>query len=210
MKYFTSKDQFYNSKEWRETREYLKLKRQNEDGQLICQYCQKPIGAEENYKEKDGELIKIGGSHLHHKIELTDENVNDINISINPDNLVWLHKSCHNELHGRFMKANKKIILVVGAPCSGKSTWVNNIATKDDIILDFDKLCSAITINPLHIKTQRTLPMAYALRKCFMQQAKMSRNKTNEWNNCYIISSEKFIPKTWKTTPVRMKVSKNA
>ena len=37
------------------------------------------------------------GTEVHHKIPLTDENVDDPNIAINPNNLELLCKSCHDK-----------------------------------------------------------------------------------------------------------------
>ena len=37
------------------------------------------------------------GTEVHHKIPLTDDNIDDPNISINPDNLELLCKSCHDQ-----------------------------------------------------------------------------------------------------------------
>lgn len=68
-------DKFYHSGSWRKVRNiivkhYLGL----------CQEC----GAT--------------GSEVHHKIPLTVDNVNDPMISLNPDNLTLLCKSCHDAI----------------------------------------------------------------------------------------------------------------
>lgn len=68
-------DKFYHSGPWRKVRKiivkhYLGL----------CQEC----GAT--------------GSEVHHKIPLTVDNVNDPMISLNPDNLTLLCKSCHDAI----------------------------------------------------------------------------------------------------------------
>ena len=68
---------FYKSKEWEKLIAVLKLERVNENGEVICEHCGKPI-----HKKYDC----IG----HHKIELTEANVNDPEVSLNPDN-VMLH-----------------------------------------------------------------------------------------------------------------------
>ncbi|MCL2867447.1 MAG: HNH endonuclease [Clostridia bacterium] len=47
----------------------------------MCQTCGRP--AEE----------------VHHKVSLTAENINDSNISLNPDNLVSLCRDCHFAVH---------------------------------------------------------------------------------------------------------------
>ena len=41
-------------------------------------------------------------TEVHHIVHLTNDNVDDPNISINLDNLILLCKECHNKIHGRF------------------------------------------------------------------------------------------------------------
>lgn len=67
---------FYRSKEWQKTRDYV-LKRDN----YLCVECGSP--AEE----------------VHHKKHLTPSNINDITVTLNPNNLVSLCKSCHFDIH---------------------------------------------------------------------------------------------------------------
>lgn len=67
---------FYHSKLWQDTRELI-LKRDN----YLCVHCGRP--AEE----------------VHHKIRLTPINIEDLNITTNPENLISLCKDCHFEEH---------------------------------------------------------------------------------------------------------------
>lgn len=68
--------QFYKSKEWKQTREYV-LKRDN----YLCQHCNAPA------------------QEVHHKKKLTPENIHDLSICLNPDNLISLCKDCHFKEH---------------------------------------------------------------------------------------------------------------
>lgn len=68
---------FYNSKIWKECRESYISK---VFGQ--CEICGEP------------------GYILHHKIELTPENINDPTITLNHSNLQYLCLDCHNKIHG--------------------------------------------------------------------------------------------------------------
>lgn len=68
--------QFYDSKLWKQTREYI-LRRDN----YLCCHCNNP--AEE----------------VHHIIHLTPQNINDLNICVNPENLISLCKDCHFAEH---------------------------------------------------------------------------------------------------------------
>lgn len=67
---------FYNSKEWQTVRESV-LKRDK----YLCRVCFKP--AEE----------------VHHIRKLTPYNINNIEISLNSDNLISLCRDCHFEQH---------------------------------------------------------------------------------------------------------------
>lgn len=68
--------QFYNSKQWKDCRaSYIKKVHG------ICERCGEP------------------GLILHHKIELTPENINDPFISLSHDNLEYLCIECHNREH---------------------------------------------------------------------------------------------------------------
>jgi 5-methylcytosine-specific restriction endonuclease McrA len=47
------------------------------------------------------------GEEVHHKKRLTEDNVNDVSISLNPSNLEYLCKDCHNKEHKRFSKQKR-------------------------------------------------------------------------------------------------------
>ena len=67
---------FYKSKEWQECREYILMR-----DRYLCVKCESP--AEE----------------VHHKIHLTPANIGDVSITLNPDNLICLCRSCHFDVH---------------------------------------------------------------------------------------------------------------
>lgn len=123
---------FYDSKEWKVFRENLIIDRTNSYG-LSCSKCNKNI-----LKEK---II------LHHKQELTKENVNDYNISLNPDNIEMLCLDCHNKEHSRFgYKKSKGVYIVYGPPFSGKTSYVLDNKTDLDLVIDLDRIYEAITM----------------------------------------------------------------
>ena len=66
---------FYNSKLWRDCRAQV-LRRDL----YTCAYCPKRADA------------------VHHIIELTPQNINDCNISLNPDNLMSICHDCHSKI----------------------------------------------------------------------------------------------------------------
>ena len=159
---------FYQSKKWINFVEQLKLERLNENGELICEYCGKPIT-----KKYDC----IG----HHKIELTEENVNDYEISLNPKNVELIHFRCHNIIHQRFGDNTRNVYLVYGAPMAGKRTWVSKNANADDLILDIDRIWNCICDGK---KPNRLKSNVFGIRDCILDQIK---TRTGMWRNAYII-----------------------
>lgn len=174
---WTSLHSFYCSKEWTDLLSTLKALRVNEDDDVICEHCGKPI-----YKKYDC----IG----HHKIPLTIENVNDGNISLNPSNIVLVHHSCHNDIHNRFGTYTRHIYLVYGSPLSGKSSWVRDNATKDDIVLDIDLIREAITGGKLYERSNRLNENVFAVRNLLLEMIKYRQGK---WINAYVIGTYPYV-----------------
>jgi predicted kinase len=163
---------FYKSKEWENLIEQLRLERINENGQLICAHCGKPISRKYDC---------IG----HHVIELNDANVNDYNVSLNKANIVLVHHRCHNAIHERWgFEKPKQVWLIYGSPCAGKSTWVKENAGKDDLILDVDSIYECISINDKYHKNDRIKANVFGIRDCILNQIQMRLGK---WKNAYII-----------------------
>ncbi len=79
--------EFYKSADWRRVRQLKLLQSRG-----ICERCGNP------------------GTEIHHKIYLTNENVEDASIALNLDNLECLCKECHNNEHQRFSGQNKALI----------------------------------------------------------------------------------------------------
>lgn len=164
---------FYKSKEWVALVEQLKLQRVNDAGELMCEHCGKPI-------------VKKYDCIGHHKIELTDENINDLSISLNPDNIMLIHFGCHNKIHARFEGFTQKVYLVYGAPCSGKTTWVQDVACNDDLILDIDAIWESVCKSDRYHKPNRLKSNVFGIRDCVIEQIKMRRGM---WRNAYVIGT---------------------
>ena len=73
---------FYKSQAWLKCRNSYIRSRVNLDGG-ICEEC----------KEEQGYIV-------HHKVYLTKENVNNPEISLNHDNLMYVCKNCHDQFDG--------------------------------------------------------------------------------------------------------------
>ena len=164
-------DRFRNSHEWRNLVERLKIERVNEDGQLICEECGQPI-------------VRKYDCIGHHIVELTDDNVNDYTISLNPDNIKLIHFRCHNRIHQRFDGFSQSVYLVYGSPCSGKTTWVREVANDDDLILDIDSIWQAVCKNDRYHKSNRLKRNVFGIRDCIIDQI---RTRTGMWRNAYVI-----------------------
>lgn len=171
---FTLKS-FYKSREWETFREIVISKRINNRGEIICGHCGKPI-----YKKYD--------CILHHKKELNELNVNDFNISLNEENIELLHFDCHNEIHNRFGYNKQEVYIVWGSPCSGKNTWVQSVAKKDDLVIDMDRIYNMINpINPKYIKPQTLSQVAFKVRESLLECV---RDRIGKWHTAYIITTE--------------------
>lgn len=179
MRYFKNKKAFYNSQEFYDFKTLLMKKRENEYGELLCEECGKVL------------LHRQDTIPHHTPIALTDENCNDPNISLNEKNIQMVCFKCHNKIEHRFSSYKRSVYLVVGSPCSGKTSWIKeNANAQEDLILDFDNLWQAISINERYVKPNRLKPVAFALRECLMEQIKM---RTGSWVNCFILSTEAFV-----------------
>ena len=164
-------ENFYTSKRWCKFVNRLKLERMDADGNIICAHCGRPITRKYDC---------IG----HHTIELTDENVNDYSISLNPDNVELIHFRCHNITHQRFEGFSQSVYLVYGSPCSGKTSWVGEVANDDDLILDVDRIWDAVCVGGQQRKPKRLTSNVFGIRDCIIDQV---RTRTGKWRNAYII-----------------------
>lgn len=158
---------FYKSKEWQCLRNEIQLERVNQNGDIICEYCHKPI-------------VNKYDCIAHHKEMLTESNVNNYSVSLNPDNIILVHHQCHNKIHNRFGSYNRHIYIVYGSPCAGKTTYVNNIATKDDLIVDIDRIYSCIN-------NYRSNRLYNNVMKIYRDLIDMIKTRNGQWINAFII-----------------------
>lgn len=131
-----TQSEFYHTKKWGRFRNYVIGKEYAEKGEVVCAQCGQPI-------LNRWDLI------VHHKERLSDDNVGDASISLNPDNVEFLHRECHEKEHGRLFRfpAKRGVFLVYGPPFAGKSTLVRKEAHGDDFILDFNSIQDAVGID---------------------------------------------------------------
>ena len=169
-------ENFYKSKQWQKLLSVIKLERVDEDGQLICWHCGKPI---------TDKYDCIG----HHTIFLTEENVNDADISLNPDLVQLVHHKCHNRIHNKLGYTKREIFLVYGPPLSGKSTYISSVAEPGDLIIDINKIWECVTGNPLQ-KPPKLNAVVFGVRNKLLEMVKY---RVGRWDNCYIVGGYPLI-----------------
>ena len=171
---FNSLAQFYNSEQWRNFRAGLILARVNPaDGILYDEHSGRP-------------LVNAFDIVAHHKIPLTMQNVNDFSISLNPANIMLVSQRSHNELHSRFgYCTQRKVYLVHGAPCSGKTSFVNSIKGNSDLIVDIDNVWECIT-GKRYEKPNALKTNVFTLRDCLLD---MVKTRAGKWERAFIIET---------------------
>ena len=164
---------FYKSPEWIAFRNVLINERLSDEGYVICEHCGKPI-------------IKAYDIIAHHcNTYLTEDNVNDVSISLNPDNIQLVHHVCHNHIHDKLGYRDKKIYLIYGAPYSGKHKYIDSISDKSDLIISMDRIWRCIGG-----KDGRKNAIAFKMRDTLLEAVKYRLGK---WNNAYIIGGYPLI-----------------
>ena len=68
----------------------------------------------------------------------------------------------------------------------GKSTWVNNMATKDDLIVDIDKIWECISFCDKYNKPNKLQQNAFEVRNSLLEQVKM---RVGNWQNAFVVGT---------------------
>jgi hypothetical protein len=157
---------FYCSKEWRELSFNLKIARGGK-----CKRTGKVFT----------DMSQLIAHHA--PIELTEDNVNDPTIALNPDNIEIISFTEHNKEHRRFGHS-KKVYIVYGSPLSGKKTLVRQLMQYGDIILDMDALWQAVTFQPGNVKPNNCRFNIFKLRDELLDQIK---TRYGQWYDAWII-----------------------
>ena len=153
---------FYNSSRWQKFRAAIIAERDP-----VCVDCRRVIA---NSKE-----IELD----HDPVELTPENVNDPNVSLNPDNVRIRCHDCHNRRHNRFgHKQEQGVFLIYGPPLSGKTTYVLKHMQRGDMVVDMDKLYSAISLLPEYDKPNELLRNVLGVRDLLIDNIKTRYGKS--------------------------------
>lgn len=159
--------QFYCSKAWRDLSYSLKIAAGGK-----CNRCGETLL----------DFSKLIG---HHKTELTEDNVDNPEIALNPELIEIICHDCHNKEHRRF--GNKQnVYIVYGSPLSGKNTLVKELMQYGDIVLDMDALWQALTLQEAYVKPKNVRFNVFAVRDSILDQIK---TRYGQWYDAYIIQS---------------------
>lgn len=168
---------FYKSRAWERILVVMKGQRLDSEGQLICAYCGKPI-------------VRAYDCIGHHVQPLTDENVNDCMIALNPDNVLFVHHRCHNKIHNKLGGYERHVYVVYGAPLSGKSTWVNESKTEGDLVVDMDSIWQCVSGCDRYVKPNRLKRNVFLIRDMLLEQV---QHRTGKWVNAYVIGGYPLV-----------------
>lgn len=157
---------FYVSRPWRELSFKLKIERGGK--------C-----------ERTGEIFTDMSKLIgHHKIPLTEDNVDDPTIALNPDNVEIISFKEHNKEHRRFGH-KKRIYIVWGSPMSGKSTYVKQVMQYGDMVVDLDIIWYAISYQDMYIKPD---PLRFNIFKLRDELYDQIKTRYGQFYDAYIIS----------------------
>lgn len=161
---------FYTSKGWRDFRRYYIQERIARDGAL--------------YDDYDGhQILNDYDVILHHKTYLTEMNVGDPEISLNPDNIMLVTHRNHNVIHQRYGHGRRAVYLVWGAPKSGKSYWVDMNKSPEDLVCDMGRIYECLGSNGI---TPRFSSSAFKVQETILD---IIKTRYGKWGNAYIIGT---------------------
>lgn len=156
----------YQSKAWADLRQTLIAERG-----MRCEECGRII-------LRSSEIV------ADHIKELTPDNVTDPAVALNQENIKLICEDCHNRKHVRFGYVNKEVFIIYGAPCSGKTTMVNQLRQRGDVIVDMDRLYSAISGCSLFDKPDNLRQVIFRTRDALLD---IIRTRYGRWYNAYIV-----------------------
>lgn len=166
---------FYKSKEWEKLLSVIKMERVDESGQIICAHCGKPI---------IDKYDCIG----HHTLFLTDDNVNDYDVSLNPALIQLVHHRCHNKIHNKLGYTKREIYLIYGPPMAGKSRYVSSVSEPGDFIIDINEIWKCVSGG--ESKPPKLNSVVFGIRDLMMDMVKY---RVGKWDNAYIIGGFPLI-----------------
>ena len=162
---------FYTSKKWASFRDLVIDERIKEDGLIYDEVTNQPI-------------LQRYDIILHHVIPLTEDNVNDYNVSLNPYNIQVVSHKTHNMIHGKLNDSQRYIYLVYGAPYSGKTTYVDSVREAGDLIVDINLMWQCVSGLAPYEKPGRLNAIVFGIRDFLLESVRTRRGK---WRNAYVV-----------------------
>lgn len=139
---------------------------------LQCEYC-------------GGVVARAKDLTVHHKEELTPENVLDVMVSLNPEKVVVVHHQCHNKIHHRFGNPpGHGVYIVFGPPMSGKSTFVQENMNRGDLVIDMNRLYAAVSLLPEYDKPDNLFGNVIGIYNQLIDNIKTRYGK---WNSAWVV-----------------------
>lgn len=174
---FNTLQDFYRSRDWEAFVRTLRLERTDPTtGLVLCEHCGRPI-------------VKAYDCIAHHKTALTPENVNDVTVSLNPDNIALVHHGCHNEIHARFGYSRQEVYIVYGPPFAGKAAFVESVRQPGDLIVDIDSIWQAVSGCPRFEKPNALRSVVFGIYDALIDAVKYRKGR---WQNAYIVGGFPF------------------
>lgn len=168
---FSNLSEFYRSSEWEKFRKLVIDQRTHEDGFVYDEVTHKPI-------------VKAYDMILHHIEELTEENVFNFDISLNPSNIMIVSHKTHNYLHDKLGRSKREVFLVYGAPLSGKTSFVTNNMGAGDMVIDMDNIWQCVSGLARYQKPGTLKAVVFKMRDQLLDCVKY---RVGRWNNAYVI-----------------------
>lgn len=176
---------FYRSAEWEKFRAvFIAQSMEPETGFVLCAHCGKPI-------VHKYDLV------VHHKRHLTEGNVNDALVALNPENCECVHFRCHNQLHDRWQGGNggwkpkpRMVHLVYGPPLAGKSTWVKDNMQRGDLVIDFDSIWQAVSGLERYEKPDSLKNVVF---KMHGELCDLARTRAGRWRTAFVLTGSPRI-----------------
>lgn len=123
----------------------------------------------------------------HHKEHLTDENLADPAVAVDPDNIEILCAKCHALQHPvrGFIKKRKEVFIVYGPPLAGKTTYVRDNMEAGDLVVDLDVIYSGISLSAGHDHPASLSKTAFAVRDFLYDQIRI---RAGDWQTAWVVA----------------------
>ena len=163
---------FYCSKAYLDLAQYCKIKSGG-----VCARC--------------GGVFDLHDLRPHHIVEVTLDNLDDANITLNANNIEVVCRACHDALHphtfGNIIGV-KHVYLVYGSPLAGKTTYVNATAERNDLVIDLDKIHRALGVCGAYDKPDAQKRISFDVRDLLLDEVRTAGTR-RKWQDAYIVGT---------------------